>query len=520
MSLASSISNDSVRRVESDPRGLETECDQRGETAVDAYPDGKKRDSSEENSKRVPPFTIFVKSDKAFLIILISAIGFWSSISSPIYFPAIPTLSKYFHVSDEIMNISVVLYLIFQGLAPSVSSNFADTFGKRPVFIASFLIYIASCIAISQTNVYWLLAFLRCIQASGIAPVIAIGSGVAGDVCTAADRGGFVGIVNGMLLVGNGIGGLVGALIIHGFDWRAIFIFLAIGGGATLLFVLIFLPETSRMIVGNGSIVPKSAFNKAPVLLFPHIKPKLTNDTSTLAPKEKMDFFAPFKLVLKIPVICTLLPAGLQFAAWTMTLTSISTVLESDAYNYSVIHVGLIYLPQGIACFVASLLSGKALNVYYRYRSNLHEKKYQDWDIEKRPPLNKYRIRLDLAIVPATFMILGLIIFGWCLEYKRHIISIIISTILISFAASSFMSIVITMLVDLQPTKGSTAASSVNLVRCLLAAIGVAVLEKMSHSMTLGGTYTFLAGICFLADLLLVGVVIHSTKKLYEGYDR
>ena len=46
-----------------------------------------------------------------------------------------------------------------------------------------------------------------------------------------------VGAVSGLQLAGNGIGGLVGAALISGFHtWRAIFIFLAIGGGVTFIF--------------------------------------------------------------------------------------------------------------------------------------------------------------------------------------------------------------------------------------------------------------------------------------------
>lgn len=478
--------------------------------------------SHNDNIKPELPYSILTRTDKAMLIVVLSFIGFWSSISSPIYFPVLPILSKSFHVTEEVMNLSVVAYLIFQGLAPTFSSNIADTFGRRPVYMISFLIFIASCIGLSQTNVYWLLAVLRCVQAAGIAPVIAINSGVAGDVCLAHERGGFVGIVSGMLLVGNGFGSLIGSAILTGFnsDWRAIFIFLAIGGGGTLIFLVLVLPETNRLIVGNGSIKPSNPFCVAPLITLPHFKKKLTNDFETLVEKEPLDILSPFKILIKVPVICTLLPAGMQFASWTMTLTSISTVLEAKdgGYNYGIMHVGLIYLPQGIACLVGSLLAGKVLNGYYRYRKNAYDERNKDIEPLHRPPFNKFRVRLDICVVPSVLMIIGLIIFGWCLEYKRHIVSIIISTCLISFSASSFMAAATTMLVDFYPTKGSTSTSCMNLVRCLLAAVGVAVLSKMSKHLGLGGTYTLMAGFCLLGNLLLVWIVILYSKKLNDEH--
>ncbi|KAK6460076.1 major facilitator superfamily domain-containing protein [Scheffersomyces coipomensis] len=464
-----------------------------------------------------PPYTIFNQHEKYLLILILSMVGFWSTVSSPIYFPALPTLSRYFNTTPAIMNLSVVAYLLFQGIAPTLSSNLADSFGKRPLIIASILIYVASCIALSQTNVYWLLAVLRCIQAAGIAPVIAISSGVAGDVCTAVDRGGFVGVVAGFQLVGNGLGGLIGAVLISQFNtWRAIFIFLAIGAGVTLLFSLVCLPETARNLVGNGSVIPKNIINKSGMIYLPHFRKKLNNEVSTLADKNPFDFWSPFRIFFKMEVFFTLLPVGMQFAAWTMALTSISTVLEQkDGYNYSVMKVGLIYLPQGIACFFGSVVTGRALNAYYRYRRKGYEEKYQN-EFE-RPPFNIVRTRLDICIPPAIMMIVGLVIFGWCLQYQQHIASIIISTCLISFASSAFISAATTMLVDLYPGKGSASTSCLNLMRCWLAALGSGVLDKMISGLGLGGCYTLVAGLCLIADLSLFYVLHGISKKLKKS---
>ncbi|KAG2730804.1 hypothetical protein G9P44_005953 [Scheffersomyces stipitis] len=462
-----------------------------------------------------PEFSIFGPHERMVLILILSLVGFWSTASSPIYFPALPTLTAYFHTTPSVMNLSVVAYLVFQGIAPTVSSNLADNFGRRPVILACILIFIAACIAISRTNVYWLLAVLRCVQAAGIGPVIAISSGVAGDVCTSADRGGFVGIVAGIQLLGNGMGGMVGAALINQFNsWRAIFIFLAIGAGATLIFSFFFLPETSRRIVGNGSIVPKHFISKSALIYLPHFKKRINNDTTTLEPPTSFDFLSPFKIFFKKTVFLTLLPGGLHFAAWTVTLTCISTYLEQEPYNYTVLQVGFVYLPQGLSCLVASILIGRTLNWYYRYSLKKYNDKYQDALL--KPRFNIFRARMTVCIVPAVLMIIGLVIFGWCLHYHQHIASIIVSSILIAMSSSSFIAAMTTMLVDMHPNNGSASTSCLNLMRCLQAALFSGVLENMIASMGLGGTFTLLAGLCIVLDLCLVYVVISVSKNLRE----
>ena len=81
-----------------------------------------------------------------------------------------------------------------------------------------------------------------------------------------------VGAVSGLQLAGNGIGGLVGAALISGFHtWRAIFIFLAIGGGVTFILPFSFsrnITENSGEWVHNA----QNVLNKAVLIYLPHFK--------------------------------------------------------------------------------------------------------------------------------------------------------------------------------------------------------------------------------------------------------
>lgn len=447
------------------------------------------------------------------LMALLGLTGIWSSVSNSIYFPALPSIAAHYNVSPEIMNLSVVGFSLFQGLAPTFVSTMADTVGRRPLIILSLTVYIGICIGISRVNTYWLLAFLRCVQAIGISPVIAINLGVSGDVCTPQTRGGFVGFVSGMLIVGNAFGSVIGAALISRWGWRSVFIFLAIGAGVTLLLIIVFLPETCRSVVGNGSIWPLP-LHRAPALYFPGYRKHITNDMSTLAKRVPVDVRTPFRIVIEPKFIACLLPAGLQFAAWTMALTTMSTTLEKAPFNYSVMHVGLMYLPQGICSLIGSISAGRALNYYYRYRLQQHEEKFPTKEEQRLNPFNRVRVRIDLATVPTMLTITGLVLYGWMLGSVHSVPAAVVASCLISLGCSSFVSIATTMLVDLNPGRALAAASSVNLVRCVLAAAGVAALDKMEKALTIGGCFTLLAGFCLLADILLVFVVRSHGRKI------
>lgn len=451
--------------------------------------------------KNEPDFTVFAHAERILLMLTLSLIGFWSTISSPIYFPAIPTVSKAFHVLPSVSNISVVAYLVFQGIAPAFTTSLAGHIGIRPVLCASVTCYVGVCIAISQTNVFWLLAVLRCFQAALIAPVIAIGSGVLGDVCTRANRGSFIGTVSGCQLIGNSFGALIGAALISGFNtWRAIFVFLAIGGGVTMIYAFIFLPETSRLIVGNGSVVPKYIINRAPLSFIPFFGRRFTNEYSTLTERRKFRLFKSFEIMGHIDTILVLAPAGMVFASWTVMLTTMSSLLEEAPYNYSVMHVGIVYIPQGIATLVTSLSVGATLNWYYRRRLNQCLERSHLQELEGGD-FNIIQVRLDICVIPIFVNAAGLLIFGWCMHFHKHISLIFISTTMVSFSLALMISCVTTVLVDMFPDSAHSLALSLNVMRCLLSALFVGVLDKMEATMTVGGTFTFLAGLCLLSAI-------------------
>ena len=145
--------------------------------SIDIREKKDKMDDNSESSHIDPQYSILKPNEKRCMVFLLSCSGIWSTLSSSIYFPALPALSEKFSVSPGIVNLSVVAYLLFQGFCPTLLATVADTYGRRPCILMCLTCYAAVCVALSRVNVYWLLAVLRCLQAGAIAPIIAVGSG-------------------------------------------------------------------------------------------------------------------------------------------------------------------------------------------------------------------------------------------------------------------------------------------------------------------------------------------------------
>jgi hypothetical protein len=73
-----------------------------------------------------PPYSVFSKRKKLFIIFFAAWGGFFSPLSANIYFPALTTLSRHYNVSSTLMNLTLTSYMIFQGLAPTIFGDLAD----------------------------------------------------------------------------------------------------------------------------------------------------------------------------------------------------------------------------------------------------------------------------------------------------------------------------------------------------------------------------------------------------------
>ena len=270
-------SSDSTNYSQSAPAAIAKESPQRGvcQDAVDCVPHDEQSvdhgitefiplalsedrglDDTEPNLP-APVHSVFPKRTRIFIIAMAAACGFISPLSGNIYFPALNALSKDLKVSSSLINVSLTTYMIVQGLTPSFMGNFSDTTGRRPAYLIGFTVYICACIGLALQTSYPALLILRCLQASGSSSTIAIASAIVADISTAAERGSYMGWVNGGALVGPALGPFIGGILAQFLGWRAIFWFLAILAGVLIIPLVLSFPETCRNVVGNGSKPPQ-----------------------------------------------------------------------------------------------------------------------------------------------------------------------------------------------------------------------------------------------------------------------
>jgi multidrug resistance protein len=211
-------------------------------------------ESATKTSTGSPVHSIFSTKMKRYIIFMVACGGFFSPLSANIYFPAINVLGEELHATNEMILLTITSYMIFQGLAPTLMGDLADMAGRRPAYIIGFVIYLGANIGLALQDNYAALFILRCLQSTGSSGTIALGSGVVADISTASERGRYLGWATFGIMLAPAIGPILGGVLSQFLGWRAIFWFLTILAGVYMVPLIITFPETSRNVVGNGSI--------------------------------------------------------------------------------------------------------------------------------------------------------------------------------------------------------------------------------------------------------------------------
>lgn len=288
-----------------------------------------------------------------------------------------------------------------------------------------------------------------------------------------------------------------GGLLAQYLGWRSIFWFLTIASGVFFVPLLFFMPETARNVVGNGS-TPAQKWNRPFVQYLRVQKQAKESDSSEsdderpsssesdLKPKPKIGFpnpLQPLMLVFHKSSLIVLLVTGIIMAG-NMTVLSSITSIYSDVYGLDVLEIGLCYITMGVGSVVASIASGRLMDMYYRHLAS--KKNIEAGDSPVRPEKARSMILIPLVCLGSGTVLA----FGWVLKYSVHLA---VPEILLFFAGLGLTGGFIcasTLLVDLHQNRPAAATASNNLVRSLCSAGASAAIDPMLKAMGYGWAFT------------------------------
>ena len=379
-----------------------------------------------------------------------------------------------------------------------MTAGFSDGAGRRPAYIFCFIIYIAANIGLALQRNYAALLVLRCLQSAGSSGTVALCNGVVADLVTSAERGIYIGYTSVTSIVGPIIGPILGGLIAQYLGWWWIFWILTIMSGVLFVLILLFLPETCRKVVGDGSIPPPRLNQSLTGIIRERNRAKAgivvdAAQQEAVRKNYKLGFPNPVS-TLKIAtdkeaaliLFCGGLIVSLLYAATTGIPSQFGKI-----YGFDELQLGLVYIPFGGGSVISAVTSGKLVDWNYRRHAVRNgfpttRNRYQD--------LTEYpieRARLEICLPLLYLAVISLIGYGWVLEYRTNLAGPLIFLFLFGYGTMAAFQVMQILMVDLNAGDAAAATAANNIFRCLLGAGSTAVVVPMIDRMGVGWTYTF-----------------------------
>ncbi|KAF2255329.1 MFS general substrate transporter [Trematosphaeria pertusa] len=453
------------------------------------------------------PYHVFTYGEKWPLVLIVGAAAIFPGLTATIYLPALDRIARDFNVSLETINLTVTSFLLVQGIAPLFWGPLSDTLGRRSVLVYSFLIYVASSLTLSFSPNLPVLFVFRSLQGVAIASTISVGCAVIQDISPPPERDHYYSFYWGAKSSSLVLAPIIGGLFSNFLSFRSIFVFLFGMSVAVFIFILLFLPETLRSVAGNGTL-PLAGMDR-PLIWRLKVFGKPAHEKEELLPgvRPKLalrKFVEPFRPLKEKDIIVSLVFSGVIFAIW-MVVTVSTVGLFKETFGLNEAFLGLVFLPNALGTIVGSTVIGNILAQDFQTACSAYKAAHSlppSAVVSRHPlpadfPLEHTRL-VRLPGLTVIFVI-ALSFYGFTLYYPSlyslggWIVLPLLLQFLISVMAHAICGIHQTLILDLWPTDSSAAGALSNLSRCVLAGVGVAVVQKMLDWIEVAPTFLALA---------------------------
>ncbi|KAI0399251.1 major facilitator superfamily domain-containing protein [Xylaria palmicola] len=174
---------------------------------------------------------------------------------TPIIAAGFTDVAHDYDVDISQVSLTTGLYMLGLGLGCVIFSPTAILYGKRPVYLFSSILFIASAVWCALSPTFTSLILARIFQGIAVSPVECLPSATIAEIFFLHERAYRIGIYTLLLLGGKNLVPLVSAVIIEALDWRWVFWVVAIVVGFCGVLLFFFVPET----FWDRTPIPKSA---------------------------------------------------------------------------------------------------------------------------------------------------------------------------------------------------------------------------------------------------------------------
>jgi multidrug resistance protein len=366
-------------------------------------------------AKYTDPFK-WKESRKNLTIWVACVITALTAFSAGAYSPGVGQMMAEWHISSVAALVGITTFTTGFAIAPMVLAPFSEINGRRPVFIASGLLFVLCQLCSGLTRSYAGMLVVRFFVGVGGSTFSTMVGGVVADIYHAEDRNTPMALFSGAALFGTGLGPLVSGFVAQNTSWRWIFYMQAIADGIMVALIIVIFKETRGSVLLSRRAAALNTYYDAreaagyygfdmaagddkSTVVSQRIRWKVKSDEerASLARMISLSLYRPFHLLFTEPVVFWFsLWVAFSWAVLYLTLAAIPLVFQSN-HGFSLQQANSVFAAMCIASILSSILS-----IYQEKLARKYGK------LASSP-----EGRLYFACVESACMPIGLFMFGW-----------------------------------------------------------------------------------------------------------
>ncbi|CAI6335912.1 unnamed protein product [Periconia digitata] len=452
---------------------------------------------------------------KRMLIIISCIITSLTAFSAGAYSPGVAQMAAEWHVSNVAVLVGITMFTVGFGIAPMVLAPFSEINGRRPVFIASGILFVICQLCSGLTQSYAGMLVVRFFAGVGGSTFSTMVGGVVSDIYHTADRNTPMALFSFGALFGTGLGPLVSGFIAQNTNWRWIFYTQTISCAVMVGVICIVFKETRGSVLLSrkaralnkwyeareaggyyGFKMPVEGETRNQKSERIRWKVKEDEERTSLTKSIGVSLFRPFHLLFTEPVVFWFsLWVAFSWAVLYLTLAAIPLVFQAN-HDFTLQQANAVFAAMCIGAIVATVLSIYQDRIARRYN--------------KLPPTPE--ARLYFSCVESACMPIGLFMFGWTSASSIHWI---VASIAIAIATIGIFSIYLSVfnyLADTYHRYASSALAAQSFCRNMLGGVFPLITTQMYTRLGFGGASSLLGGIGALLTLVPWVLVVYGPR--------
>ena len=453
------------------------------------------------------------QSEKTLITILSCIATAFTAFAAGGYSAGGPQMAKEWHVSFTATLIGISTFTTGFGIAPMVLAPFSEINGRRPVFIASGIMFVVFQICCAVTQSFPGMLVSRFFVGASCSTFSTMVGGVLADIYHTADRNAPMALFSGSVFFGTGMGPFVTGFVAQNASFRWIFWLQAIMDGALIVVIIAFFRETRGSVLLSrkakvlntwyaelekvgcfGVEMPSEKEVGGTIAQRIRWKVKSDEERENIGKMIGISLYRPFHLLVTEPVVFFFsIWAAFAWAVLYMTFDAIPLVMRK-VYGFSIQECGAAFASISIAAVLFTIVT-----VYQEKIAVKHNK------LPKTP-----EARLYFACVESVLMGAGLLIFGWTSRPEIHWAVPLIGIGMTTMGIFSIYLAVFNYLADTYHRYASSAIAAKSFCRNMFGGAFPLVTGPLYVNLGFGSAGSLLAGIAFGLTLVPWVLVLYG----------